>query len=118
MDARDRAATGEGTTNRPAVVAGLYLLGLLTGLPVLVGAVLALAWRGEAAEWERSHYSYLLRTFAYGVLATIVGAILLIVLVGFLVMGAAWLWMLARSVASLLRALERRPMPNPRTLLV
>ncbi|CAA9488956.1 MAG: hypothetical protein AVDCRST_MAG39-640 [uncultured Sphingomonadaceae bacterium] len=110
-------ARAEGT-NRPAIVAGLYLVGLLTGLPVLIGAVLALVWRGEAADWERSHYSYLLRTFGYGVLATIVGAILMVVLVGFLVMGAAWLWMLARSLASLVRALERRPMPEPRTLLV
>lgn len=129
------------TLQRPVIVALLYLLNVVLGITVFVGLVLAYVWRAEpdTAEWERSHYTYLIRTFwlalaAAGLLALglIVTAIAMAGLTGQsdppaaffgAVFGwmALWIvlaiWTLVRSILSLVRAGERKPMPNPRTLL-
>ena len=46
----------------PAVVYGLYFLGVANGLTTILGLVLALANRGRAGERMRTHYTFLIRT--------------------------------------------------------
>ena len=47
----------------PAVVYGLYLLGLVNGLTILVGLVIAYMNRDTAGPRMRTHYTFLIRTF-------------------------------------------------------
>ena len=102
--------------NRPTIVSLLYLGGFLTGISAIVGVVLAHIWRGEAHEpWVASHYTYLIRTFWLGLAGFVIGAVLTVVLVGFLVMIGLSVWIIVRCVMSLSNAQKQAPMPDPET---
>jgi len=84
----------------PAVCYALYLLAFATGITAVIGVVIAYAQRPTAGPAMQSHYTFLIRTFwitlvlmvAGGVLFG-VGALLSIILIGFPIMGVAWLIM-------------------------
>ncbi|QFT77802.1 hypothetical protein [Erythrobacter sp. THAF29] len=114
--------------NRPFVVGVLFILGLWTGFSVLVGVALAYLFRSREHEaWEASHFEFLIRTFWIGfaafvmlvpamIIATVetnapfwmfgLGVVLLLVVV----------FTSARTVLSIMRAIEAKPMPNPGSL--
>lgn len=105
--------------NNPTVISLLYLASFVTGVTAIIGVVLAFVWRGEPkADWEVSHYQYLINTFWIGLVGSIVGVLLMIVLIGFLVLAAVAVLVIVRSVMSLLNAQKHAPMPNPSTWLV
>lgn len=101
--------------NHPTIVSLLYLAGFVTGVSAIVGVILAYVWKGEAGPdaWVQSHYAYLIRTFWIGLIGSVVGVLLTVVLIGvFILLGTAVL-VIARSVMSLLAAQKHQPMPNP-----
>lgn len=105
--------------NRPTIVGLLYLGSLITGISGIVGLVLAYVWRGEPHQpWEEAHYVYLIRTFWIGLAASVVGLVTIIIGIGVLICLATAIWVLVRSIASLVRAQRREAMPDPRTLMV
>jgi uncharacterized membrane protein len=54
--------------NGPTLISGLYLATYFTAFTALVGVILAYVWKRHAAEdWQRTHYSYLIRTFWIGI---------------------------------------------------
>lgn len=113
------ANTGGFDFNQPTIITLLYLGGYLTGISALVGVVLAYVWRSEPkADWERSHYDYLIRTFWIGVLGTIVGVILTVILIGMFVLLAVAVLVLVRTVMSLIAAQKQQPMPDPDSWLI
>lgn len=100
--------------NNPTIISLLYLASFITGITGLVGVVLAYVWRGEPkADWELSHYAYLIHTFWIFFIGTIVGVILTIVLIGIPILIAVSVLVVVRCVMSLLAAQKRLPMPNP-----
>lgn len=101
--------------NHPTVISLLYLASFITGVTAVVGVILAYVWRGEAgqAPWAESHYAYLIRTFWIGLIGTVVGVILTMVLIGIFLLLATALLVIVRSVMSLLAAQKHEPMPNP-----
>ncbi|MEO6717279.1 MAG: hypothetical protein ABIM50_08540 [Novosphingobium sp.] len=104
--------------NHPTIVSLLYLSTFLFGVTVIIGVVLAYVWNGEThAEWESSHYEYLIRTFWIGLIASMISFVLMIVLVGFLLWIAVGVLVVVRSVLSLINAQKQMPMPNPETWL-
>lgn len=104
--------------NYPTIVSLLYLSSFVLGVTGLVGVVLAYVWRGEPREpWEASHYEYLINTFWIGLIGTVLGIILLVVVVGAFIWIAAMVLVVVRSVLSIVRAQKREPMPNPGTWL-
>jgi uncharacterized membrane protein len=105
--------------NRPTIVALLYLLGAVTGVAAIVGLVLAYVWKGESHEpWEATHYTYMIRTFWIGLVVCIIGAVTTIIGIGFLILLAVTVWVIVRSIMSLLNAQKRAPMPDPATFLI
>ena len=117
--------------NQPTMIALLYLGGFATGgSSGLVGVVLAHMWaENNEYEWANSHFTYLIRTFWFGLLGYMVSGVFFFVLIGafegsamFLV--AAFLypvvavWFGVRSVICLLKAQKREPMPDPKTLWI
>lgn len=105
--------------NNPTIISLLYLASFVTGITAIVGVVLAFVWRGEPkADWEVSHYQYLINTFWIGLVGSVVGFLLLIVLIGLLVWAAVAVLVIVRSVMSLLNAQKHMPMPNPSTWVV
>ena len=104
--------------NHPTIVSLLYLSSFVLGVTVIIGVVLAYVWKGEPhAEWERSHYDYLIRTFWIGLIGSVISFILMIVLIGFLLWIAVAVLVVVRSVLSLINAQKQMPMPNPETWL-
>lgn len=104
--------------NRPTIISLLYLSSMVLGVTGLVGLVLAYVWKGEPhAEWETSHYAYLIRSFWLGLIGFGVGLVLAIVLIGFVVWVAVGVLIVVRSVLSLVNAQKQQPMPNPDTWL-
>lgn len=128
-DERSRSAAGTGSQpagqgtagfdfNHPTVIALLYLAAFFLGITAIVGIVLAYVWRGEpAAEWEESHYQYLINTFWIGFIGSIISVVLMIALIGFILLPAVLVLVVVRSVLSLVNAQKRQPMPNPATWL-
>ena len=104
--------------NQPTIISLLYLSSFILGVTAIVGVVLAYVWKGEAkADWEASHYQYLINTFWIGFVGSIVSVMLMIVLIGFLLIVAVAALVVVRCVLSLITAQKREPMPNPGTLL-
>ncbi len=105
--------------NQPTVIALLYLVAFLgIGVTAIVGVVLAYVWKGEPkAEWEVSHYRYLIRTFWIGFIGSLVSLILIFVLIGIPLLIAVCVLVIVRSVLCMVNAQKQQPMPNPETWL-
>ena len=112
-----RPAVAAGT-NKPLVLAILYLTSCAVGLTGLVAFILALVWKSEPGEdWEASHYDYHIMTFLLWFGATVLGLVLIVTIIGALIgipmLFGAVVWVLVRAIVSLIRASNREPMPNP-----
>lgn len=111
------APAGGFDLNHPTIISLLYLGSFVVGVTGLVGIVLAYVWRNDdPAGWEQSHYTYLIRTFWFGLLGSVIGVVLSVVLIGIPIVIAVAVWVIIRSVVSLLKAQKHEPMPNPETL--
>ena len=112
------ATSGGFDMNRPTIVSILYLSSFVLGITGLIGVILAFVWQGEPHEdWEATHYQYLINTLWIGLVGSVVGVVLTIVLVGFFILLAVMALVVVRSVLSLINAQKRQAMPNPSTLL-
>jgi uncharacterized membrane protein len=115
----DATPTADGFDfNRPTVIGLLFLASYLTVVTAIIGVVLAYVWKGEAHQpWEAAHYTYLIRTFWIGVIASVLGVLTLLIGIGFLILFAVGIWALVRTIMSLINAQKRAPMKDPETLL-
>lgn len=104
--------------NNPTIVSLLYLGGFFTGISAFIGLVLAYVWKGDnPAGWESSHYSYHIRTFWLAVLQSIIGAVLLLLVIGWFILLWVTVWIAVRTIKALLAAQKQHPIDNPTTWL-
>ena len=102
----------ERTNVRVKIVWGIYILAVVTGGPLsILGVILAYVWRDAASDPLSTHFRKQIRVFWITMIITAVGFVLVAVLVGFLILGAAALYMLVMSVIGIVRALDGRPWP-------
>jgi uncharacterized membrane protein len=93
------------------VVYGLQAIGLLLPvlLPWIVGVVIDYVKRDDAiGTWLESHFRWQIRTFWWSLLWAVIGGVLLLVLIGWLVLAVAGVWVLYRIVKGWLRLAEQR----------
>lgn len=116
----------------PAVVYGLHLLGLVNGLTILVGLVVAYINLDKAGPRMRTHYDFQIRTFWIGLaiflsLGLLIGisAVLSLVLIGipFLMLflflwGAVGVWFAVRCIIGLVYVSQDQAYPRPNTWLI
>jgi uncharacterized membrane protein len=117
----------------PMIVYGLYLLALPTGgLSLIAGLILAYAQQGGAGPAARSHYDFAIRTFWLGLVGFIagaavcvIGALLMVVLIGFpillvgaLMLAGAKLWYVVRCILGIAKAAQHEAYPRPDALMV
>ena len=116
----------------PAVVYGLYLLGLVNGLTILVGLVVAYINLDKAGPRMRTHYDFQIRTFWIGLaiflsLGLLIGisAVLSLLLIGipFLMLflflwGAVGVWFALRCIVGLVYVSQDQAYPRPNTWLI
>ena len=107
--------------NRPTIVALLILVGAVSGLPTIVGAILAYIWRGEPdnTPWEDSHFAYHIRGFWITVVAVVGLAVLTLISFGLLafLFPLISIWLVVRAIISIAKAQRHERMPDPDTYL-
>jgi uncharacterized membrane protein len=115
----------------PAAAYGLYFVGLFTGLPIILGAILSYIVRGGAGPAMRTHYTYLIRTFWIAVACWIVAGVLFVlgiplsivlvgvplVLLGWGILAVVHIWILLRLVLGSIYLLRGEAHPRPRALI-
>ena len=115
----------------PAAVYVLYIVGLFTGLTILVGLILAYLMKGTAGPKAATHYAFLIRTvwislalFVIGGLLTLFGGILSIILIGIpalalglFILGTVWIWFAVRCGVGLVYLGRGEAYPRPNTWL-
>jgi uncharacterized membrane protein len=104
-------AKEQGLKTIVTVVYALQAVGLLLPvvLPWIVGVVIDYVKRDDAiGTWLESHFRWQIRTFWWSLLWAVIGGVLLLVLVGWLVLAVAGVWVLYRIVKGWLRLAEQR----------
>ena len=93
----------------------LYLVGLATGLTLVIGVIMAYINREDPPEWLQTHFRFQIRTFWIGLLYSVIGVILSMVLVGILVLLFAAVWLIIRVVKGFKYLEQRQPVPDVET---
>src|SRR5688572_14388868 len=92
------------------IVYALQALGFFLGVTWIVGVVINYVKLDDVrGTWLESHFRWQIRTFWWGLLWGIVGTVLLLVLVGWLVLLAAAIWVIYRIVKGWLALSEGKP---------
>ena len=99
------------------VIYALYAISVVLGATAIVGVVLAYIARDDAPNWLASHYRFQIRTFWLLLLFSLIGAVLTLVLVGFLVLVATAAWLIVRCVKGWRHLDRREPVDNVETWL-
>lgn len=101
------------------IVHALNLLSSFVGLTGLVAIIIAYLKRGEMAGtiWE-GHMTFAIRTFWIGLVSSLIGLVLSFIGIGLLILLVVVVWYLVRTVFALLKAIERKPIPNPEGFLI
>ncbi|OGA41229.1 MAG: hypothetical protein A3G28_01055 [Betaproteobacteria bacterium RIFCSPLOWO2_12_FULL_68_19] len=85
---------------------------LLPPIVWVVAVIINYVKKEEAAgTWLESHFRWQIRTFWFGLLWGVIGAILLLVIVGWFVLMADAIWIIYRVVKGWLNLAGNRPMP-------
>ena len=98
------------------VIYGMYAASILIGISAIVGIVLNYIKRDDVAgTWLESHFRWQIRTFWYTLLWGVIGCILAIVVIGFAVLFADFVWFVYRVAKGWIRLNEGKPMyvPSP-----
>ena len=89
------------------VIYGLYGASFLVGITSIVAIILNYVKRGDVAgTYLESHFTWQIRTFWISVIVAIIGALLMLVLVGWLVLLADAVWVIYRLVIGALKLHE------------
>jgi uncharacterized membrane protein len=94
------------------VIYALYALALFAGIGAIVAIVLNYIKREDVqGTWLESHFRWQIGTFWWSVLWCVVGAITLIILIGWVVWGVAFVWYIYRIAKGWLNLNDNKPMP-------
>ena len=95
------------------LVYALYTASILVGITLLGGVVVAYLKRDDAVgTWLESHYRWQIRTFWWSLLWGAIGFITTLILVGFAVLFAAWVWFIYRVAKGWLALRAGKPVGN------
>ncbi|BDX18045.1 hypothetical protein MFKK_08550 [Halopseudomonas aestusnigri] len=100
-------------TGSAKIVYILYLVGLVIGITGIIGVVLAYVNKDGAPDWLKSHYQFQIRTFWIGALYILIGALLSIVVIGWLVLLFWMVWLIVRCIKGMKALDSQQAHPNP-----
>jgi uncharacterized membrane protein len=88
-----------GAKNTVQLVYILQGVGFFVGVTWIAAVIINHVKRGEAADsWVDSHFRWQVRTFWFGLLWGVVGALLSVVVIGLAVLAANYIWLIYRVV--------------------
>lgn len=89
----------------------LQAVGFFIGLTWIVAVIVNYVKLDDArGTWVESHFRWQIRTFWFGLLWGVIGAISMIVVVGFAVLAANYVWLIYRVVKGWLNFSDKKPM--------
>lgn len=92
------------------VVYALQAVGFFIGITWIVAIVIDYVKKDEArGTWLESHFRWQIRTFWWGLLWGVIGAILFLVIIGWFILIADAIWIIYRIVKGWLNLAENRP---------
>lgn len=93
------------------VIYALYAASFFVAITAVVGIILNYLKQDEVrGTFLESHFRWQIRTFWYGLLWGVIGALLLFVLVGWVVLVANAVWLIYRIVKGWLNLNDNKPM--------
>ena len=96
------------------VVYALQGIGFFSGITWIVGVIVNYVKLDDArGTWLESHFRWQIRTFWWGLLWGVIGSVLLLILIGWLVLAAAGIWIIYRIVKGAMYLSENRPLSLP-----
>lgn len=95
----------------------LYLVSIVVGITAIIGVVMAYMAKDEAPDWLRSHYNNQINIFWKGLLYSIIGGILCVIMIGFIILLFALIWYIVRTVKGMQSLSRGEPYPNPSSWL-
>lgn len=99
-------------TTLTTVIYGLYALSLFVGVTAIVAIVLNYLKREEVqGTWLASHFTWQIRTFWWGALWVTLGTLTWYIVVGWVVLGVAYVWFIYRVAKGWLNLNDVKPMP-------
>ena len=99
-----------GLKNITMVIYGLQALSFLYGVTALVGIVINYIKRDDVrGTLYENHFDWQIRTFWWGLLWGVVGMATIFLLVGFVILAAAYIWTIYRVVRGWLKLNEGKP---------
>jgi uncharacterized membrane protein len=97
----------------------LYLVSfVISGIPALIGVVMAYINRNKSAAWLETHYTWLIRTFWIGLLYSFISVILMLVFIGVIVVIAVAVWVIIRCIIGLQALGRGEPIRNPQSWIL
>lgn len=94
------------------------VLSFLFGITAIAGVILNYLKRDEAkGTWLESHFTWQIKTFWIGLIASFVGFILIFVLIGFFILAATQVWIIYRAIKGYLLLDAEKPIENPSELI-
>ena len=99
------------------VVYILYFAGLIVGVTVLIGVIIAYVNHAGAPDWVKTHYRFQIRTFWIGLLYGLISLVTAIILIGILFGLFTFVWWIVRSAKGLQRLSRGEPYENAATWL-
>ena len=115
--AEDIGKLAKNPMTMPRVTYALYAVALVTGIPMLIGLIVAYVARSEAPAWLQSHYNFLIRTFWYGLVLIAIGILTWIFAVGMFLLWLLPVWYVVRIVRGWMLLENQKPVPNPESWL-
>ncbi len=106
-------STNPGESGNANLIYILYLAALVVGITSIVGVVMAYMAKDESPEWLRSHYRNQIHIFWKGLLYSLIGVVLAMVLIGFVILLITLVWYIVRTVKGMQSLAKGEPYPNP-----
>ena len=87
----------------------LYIVGLFVGLTSIIAVIMNYLKRKEMlGTWLESHVEWQITTFWMGLLGYIIGTVLIVVLVGYVILLAVFIWQVYRVIKGIMALNEER----------
>jgi uncharacterized membrane protein len=114
VDAAAQAQPNETELKRLAmIVYALQIAGYFVGVTFIAGVIINYIKLKEVeGTWLESHFRWQIRTFWFGVMWSCIGFALLVVMVGFLILIGAAVWVLYRAIKGWIELSEGKPLPG------
>jgi len=101
------------STTTPKLIYILFMANVIIPFLGLIGVIMAYVNKADAPEWLQTHYQFQIRTFWIGLLYLFVGALLSLILIGYLVILFTVVWIIVRSVKGMKFLDAQQAHPNP-----